>query len=63
MARPMDRLLVASETGAAQWLLRYLWRRLQQLNRPVRAKRNVAHHYDLDRRLYALFLNSDQQHS
>jgi cyclopropane-fatty-acyl-phospholipid synthase len=46
-----------------QWLLRYLWRRLQQFNRPIRAKQNVAHHYDLDGRLYALFLDSDQQYS
>jgi cyclopropane-fatty-acyl-phospholipid synthase len=46
-----------------QWLLRYLWRRLQQLNRPSRAQRNVAHHYDLDGRLYSLFLDADRQYS
>src|SRR3954453_11647332 len=46
-----------------QWLLRYLWRRLAQFNPPKRAGRNVAHHYDLDRRLYALFLDADQQYS
>jgi cyclopropane-fatty-acyl-phospholipid synthase len=28
-----------------------------------KAKRNVAHHYDLDGRLYALFLDSDRQYS
>lgn len=28
-----------------------------------RSKRNVAHHYDLDGRLYALFLDSDKQYS
>jgi cyclopropane-fatty-acyl-phospholipid synthase len=28
-----------------------------------RAKNNVAHHYDLDGRLYSLFLDSDQQYS
>jgi cyclopropane-fatty-acyl-phospholipid synthase len=46
-----------------QWLLRYFWRRLQQLNRPSRAQRNVAHHYDLDGRLYSLFLDADRQYS
>jgi cyclopropane-fatty-acyl-phospholipid synthase len=46
-----------------QWLARYLKRRLQQLNLPSRARRNVAHHYDLDGRLYSLFLDADQQYS
>jgi len=43
--------------------LRYLWRHLAQLNRPARARRNVAHHYDLDGRLYATFLDADRQYS
>jgi cyclopropane-fatty-acyl-phospholipid synthase len=46
-----------------QWLLRYLHRRWQQFNRPTRARRNVAHHYDLDGRLYSLFLDADRQYS
>jgi cyclopropane-fatty-acyl-phospholipid synthase len=46
-----------------QWLVRYLGRRLNQLNPPRRARRNVAHHYDLDSRLYALFLDADRQYS
>jgi len=46
-----------------QWLSRYLWRRLAQLNLPSRARKNVAHHYDLDRRLYSLFLDADRQYS
>jgi cyclopropane-fatty-acyl-phospholipid synthase len=46
-----------------QRLLRYLFRRLQQFNPRRRAQRNVAHHYDLDGRLYALFLDADQQYS
>ena len=29
----------------------------------ARARRNVAHHYDLDGRLYSLFLDSDRQYS
>src|SRR5216684_1887098 len=46
-----------------QWLLRYLHRRLQQFNPRRRARRNVAHHYDLDGQLYALFLDADRQYS
>jgi cyclopropane-fatty-acyl-phospholipid synthase len=46
-----------------QWTLRYLYRRWQQFNRPTRAQRNVAHHYDLDGRLYSLFLDADRQYS
>jgi cyclopropane-fatty-acyl-phospholipid synthase len=46
-----------------QWLIRYVKRRLQQYNPRRRARRNVAHHYDLDSRLYALFLDADQQYS
>jgi cyclopropane-fatty-acyl-phospholipid synthase len=46
-----------------QWFARYLKRRLQQLNLPSRARRNVAHHYDLDGRLYSLFLDADRQYS
>ena len=46
-----------------QWFARYLKRRLQQLNEPSRARRNVAHHYDLDGRLYSLFLDADRQYS
>lgn len=46
-----------------QWLLRYLTRRLAQRNWRRRSRRNVAHHYDLDGRLYSLFLDADQQYS
>ncbi len=46
-----------------QWLIRYLNRRLRQFNLPSRARRNVAHHYDLDSRLYSLFLDADRQYS
>jgi cyclopropane-fatty-acyl-phospholipid synthase len=44
-------------------LMRYLRRRLKQLNWRGRARRNVAHHYDLDDRLYSLFLDADRQYS
>jgi cyclopropane-fatty-acyl-phospholipid synthase len=43
--------------------LRYLKRRLSQFNPRSRAQRNVAHHYDLDGRLYSLFLDADRQYS
>ena len=46
-----------------------LWRQaalagwLGQFNQAARAKRNVAHHYDLGDRLYDLFLDADRQYS
>lgn len=47
---------------AMEWL-RWLRRRLDQLNPAPRARRNVAHHYDLNGRIYALFLDRDRQYS
>ncbi len=38
-------------------------RRLLQYNPAERARRNVAHHYDLNGRLYSLFLDRDRQYS
>jgi cyclopropane-fatty-acyl-phospholipid synthase len=46
-----------------QYFVRYLARRLNQFNPRKRARRNVAHHYDLDGRLYSLFLDADRQYS
>src|SRR3981189_3654532 len=46
-----------------QWWLRYLARHAQQFNPPARAKANVARHYDLDGRLYSLFLDAAKQYS
>jgi len=43
--------------------LRTAARRLHQRNHEMRAKRNVAHHYDVDRRVYELFLDADWQYS
>jgi cyclopropane-fatty-acyl-phospholipid synthase len=43
--------------------LHYLWRRVSQYNWRSRSRRNVAHHYDLDGRMYSLFLDSDRQYS
>jgi cyclopropane-fatty-acyl-phospholipid synthase len=60
--------LVAREYGWPWWswpiaLFRFVWRRIGQLNWRGRSRRNVAHHYDLDGRLYSLFLDSDRQYS
>src|SRR5580692_11612003 len=41
----------------------YLVRHAQQFNPRSRSKNNVARHYDLDGRLYSLFLDADQQYS
>lgn len=38
-------------------------RRLAQFNPASRSRRNVAHHYDLNGRLYSLFLDRDRQYS
>jgi cyclopropane-fatty-acyl-phospholipid synthase len=43
--------------------IRFMKRRSISDNRPWRSRRNVAHHYDLDCRLYRLFLDPDLQYS
>ncbi|MGE3915455.1 MAG: class I SAM-dependent methyltransferase [Hyphomicrobiaceae bacterium] len=43
--------------------LRYLTRRISQFNPASRARRNVAHHYDIDGELYDLFLDPERQYS
>ena len=43
--------------------LRRLLRRWSQYNPTWRSRQNVAHHYDLDDRVYALFLDRDWQYS
>jgi len=55
----------AAPTFAARLLgyYHYLTRRLTQINTFSRARSNVAHHYDLDARLYSLFLDPDWQYS
>ncbi|GAB5470263.1 MAG: cyclopropane-fatty-acyl-phospholipid synthase family protein [Rhodospirillales bacterium] len=53
----------------SHWLVRLAFalqrqsRRFKQYNPMGKAKENVAHHYDLSRRLYDLFLDSDRQYS
>jgi cyclopropane-fatty-acyl-phospholipid synthase len=41
----------------------FLLRPVIQANNAIRSKRNVAHHYDLNGRLYSLFLDRDRQYS
>ncbi len=38
-------------------------KRIEQFNPAGRSQRNVAHHYDLNGRLYSLFLDRDRQYS
>ncbi len=59
---------IASEHSSQPILNAQIWlgritRRLAQWNPAWRARRHVAHHYDLDGRLYRLFLDTDQQYS
>lgn len=65
LAAAWRNLGLAEPPGPAQaWaLLRSATRRFTQLNSASRAKRNAAHHYNLDRRLYSLFLDADWQYS
>jgi cyclopropane-fatty-acyl-phospholipid synthase len=48
---------------AALVKIRFACRRWIQDNSMWRARRNIAHHYDLDERLYRLFLDADMQYS
>ena len=47
---------------ALDWI-RHTTRMLRQRNFPKKSVQNVAHHYDLDSRLYRLFLDEDMQYS
>ena len=59
----MDQPDIVPRWARLQWWLRYPVRHLKQFNPRRRAKDNVAHHYDLDGRLYSLFLDADKQYS
>ncbi|MBO4224980.1 cyclopropane-fatty-acyl-phospholipid synthase family protein [Bradyrhizobium neotropicale] len=59
----MDQPDMLPRWAKPQWLLRYLGRHIWQFNPRGRSRRNVAHHYDLDGRLYSLFLDADKQYS
>jgi cyclopropane-fatty-acyl-phospholipid synthase len=59
----LDQPEILPRWAKLQWWLRYLVRHAQQFNPPNRSKDNVARHYDLDGRLYSLFLDADKQYS
>jgi len=59
----MDQPEVLPRWAKLRWWLRYLGRHIKQFNPRGRARNNIAHHYDLDGRLYSLFLDSDKQYS
>src|SRR3990172_4246534 len=42
---------------------RFIMRRILQFNPTHRARRNTAHHYDIDGAIYDLFLDRDRQYS
>ena len=61
-------IMLGQNTDVPHWaklqsVFRYLYRRFDQFNPRSRSRRNVAHHYDLDGRLYSLFLDADRQYS
>ena len=59
----MDQPDIVPRWAKLQWWLRYPVRHFRQFNPRSRSKDNVAHHYDLDGRLYSLFLDADKQYS
>jgi cyclopropane-fatty-acyl-phospholipid synthase len=59
----LDQPEILPRWAKLQWWLRYLVRHAQQFNPRPRSRDNVAHHYDLDGRLYSLFLDADKQYS
>ena len=55
-------------TGGSGWIrllqeARLALRRLGRANDALRARRNAAYHYDIDSRIYQLFLDADLQYS
>ncbi|MDB5500950.1 MAG: cyclopropane-fatty-acyl-phospholipid synthase [Tardiphaga sp.] len=63
LAVALDQPDMAPRWAKVQWWLRYPVRHVQQFNPRARSRNNVAHHYDLDGRLYSLFLDADKQYS
>jgi len=63
LAVVLDQPEMAPRWAKPQWLLRYIVRNVQQFNPRGRSRSNVESHYDLDGRLYSLFLDSDRQYS
>ncbi len=58
----------AEQQSFPRWMsaadnVRRLSKRLQQYNHALRARANVAHHYDINGTIYDLFLDDDRQYS
>ena len=62
MLLSQDRTANPTPWAKPQWLWRYIGRRLQ-FNSRNQAKANVAHHYDLNGKLYSIFLDASRQYS
>lgn len=52
-----------NELRVSLWNQQRLAAKWDELNAKARSKRNVAHHYDLDDKLYDLFLDEERQYS
>jgi cyclopropane-fatty-acyl-phospholipid synthase len=63
LAIVLDQPEILPRWAKLQWWARYFLRHVRQFNSPARSRNNVARHYDLDGRLYSLFLDSDKQYS
>jgi cyclopropane-fatty-acyl-phospholipid synthase len=63
LAIALDQPDMLPRWAGLQWWVRYLMRHVQQFNPRARSRNNVSHHYDLDGRLYSLFLDADKQYS
>lgn len=59
----MDQPEAMPRWAKLRWRMRFLTRHAQQFNPRKRSRENVERHYDLDGRLYSLFLDSDRQYS
>ncbi|WP_174298664.1 SAM-dependent methyltransferase [Sphingomonas bacterium] len=60
---PWERGADNLEPSPARRMLGAVKHRIDRINMERRSHRNVAHHYDLSDRLYALFLDEDRQYS
>jgi cyclopropane-fatty-acyl-phospholipid synthase len=63
LAVVLANLWIKPKSPLVSWLRRTaarVWRPVDQFNAAGRARRNVAHHYDLNGELYSLFLDRDR---
>lgn len=60
---PWERGGIIKDAAASRRALNAVAGRVNRVNWARKSKRNVAHHYDLNDRLYDLFLDADRQYS